>query len=65
MALCLGQEDGVELRGLLRTTITDEPIAQAILAGVAHKPRGHHFSTEIVPARLPASRTCRMNRTGG
>ncbi|HXP96302.1 MAG TPA: GTP 3',8-cyclase MoaA, partial [Telmatospirillum sp.] len=65
MTLCLGQEKGVELGSLVRSSPTDEPLEQAILGGVANKPRGHHFAVGIAQAMHPASLHNRMNRTGG
>lgn len=42
--LCLGHEDKIELMPLLRTHPDDDtPIAQAILDGMAIKPKGHDF----------------------
>ncbi|MDR3439963.1 GTP 3',8-cyclase MoaA [Telmatospirillum sp.] len=62
---CLGQESSVELRELVRTDQHDEPIEQAILAGLAEKPRGHHFVVGADPVSIPASQCSRMNRMGG
>jgi cyclic pyranopterin phosphate synthase len=41
--LCLGQEDKVELRPLLRQGIGDEELKHAIRAAIAHKPEKHDF----------------------
>ena len=41
--LCLGQEDKVELRPLLRQGIGDEELKNAIRAAIAHKPERHEF----------------------
>lgn len=57
--LCLGQEDRVELRGLLRSESDDTGLEQALRDAVARKPERHDFNaapTKIV--RL-------MSSTGG
>lgn len=41
--LCLGQEDKVELRPLLRNGATDSDLEQAIVAAIARKPERHEF----------------------
>ena len=41
--LCLGQEDKVELRPLLREGISDEGLRAAIENAIAHKPERHEF----------------------
>ncbi|MGD2073454.1 MAG: GTP 3',8-cyclase MoaA [Gammaproteobacteria bacterium] len=41
--LCLGQEDRVELRPLLRSGAGDQELEQAIVAAVARKPERHEF----------------------
>jgi cyclic pyranopterin phosphate synthase len=41
--LCLGQEDKVELRPLLRQGIGDEELKNAIRMAIAHKPEKHDF----------------------
>lgn len=41
--LCLGQEDKVELRPLLRSGATDSELEQAIVAAIARKPERHEF----------------------
>lgn len=41
--LCLGQEDRVELRPLLREGISDEGLRAAIENAIAHKPERHEF----------------------
>jgi cyclic pyranopterin phosphate synthase len=65
MTLCLGQDKGVDLGSVIRATNDDGPLEQAILAGVALKPRGHHFTVGLPPSALPISPHNRMNRTGG
>ncbi|MFQ5643482.1 MAG: GTP 3',8-cyclase MoaA [Thiogranum sp.] len=42
--LCLGQDDKLELRPLLRAGATDRDIEQAILKAVARKPERHEFN---------------------
>jgi cyclic pyranopterin phosphate synthase len=41
--LCLGQDDKLELRPLLREGIGDGELKQAIRAAIAHKPERHEF----------------------
>ncbi|MEW8506129.1 MAG: GTP 3',8-cyclase MoaA [Candidatus Thiodiazotropha sp.] len=41
--LCLGQEEKLELRPLMRGGATDESIQQAIRAAIARKPQRHNF----------------------
>ena len=43
MYMCLGQEDAADLRGPLRASESDELVREAILAGIARKPKGHDF----------------------
>ncbi|MCU7813109.1 MAG: hypothetical protein KZQ77_18035 [Candidatus Thiodiazotropha sp. (ex Notomyrtea botanica)] len=42
--LCLGQEDRLELRPMLRSGASDEAIRQAIRDAVMKKPERHHFN---------------------
>jgi cyclic pyranopterin phosphate synthase len=57
--LCLGQEDRLELRPLLRLGATDRELTEAIVEAVRNKPRTHQFNGGSVPlARL-------MSTTGG
>ena len=42
--LCLGQNDKVELRSLLRTGISDAGLEQAIIDAIAIKPERHEFN---------------------
>ncbi len=41
--LCLGQDDKLELRPLLRAGATDEELEKAIRTAIAHKPERHEF----------------------
>ena len=43
MYMCLGQEDAADLRGPLRASESDELVRDAIVAGIARKPKGHDF----------------------
>jgi|UniRef100_Q47CT9 cyclic pyranopterin phosphate synthase len=42
--LCLGQEDRLDLRSLIRSGESDESILAAIQAAIDHKPERHEFS---------------------
>ncbi len=57
--LCLGQDDKLELRPLLRAGATQEELMQAIREAVARKPERHEFR------ELPAKIVRFMARTGG
>ncbi|HTY99343.1 MAG TPA: GTP 3',8-cyclase MoaA [Rhodocyclaceae bacterium] len=46
LVLCLGQEDGVDLRPALRGCDSDERLDQLILDAVATKPAGHLFAND-------------------
>ena len=43
---CLGQEGKTELRPLLRASVSDEALRDAILMAIADKPERHDFTTE-------------------
>lgn len=43
LATCLGRAGGVDLKPLLRSTESDEPLREAIAAAIARKPKGHLF----------------------
>jgi cyclic pyranopterin phosphate synthase len=43
--LCLGQQDRLELRPLLRQGLSDDQIKQEILAAIERKPEKHEFNT--------------------
>ena len=57
--LCLGQEDRVELRPLLRAGADDATLRAAILEGIARKPERHEFNEK--PGQLVRF----MSMTGG
>jgi cyclic pyranopterin phosphate synthase len=59
---CLGQEDATDLRAVLRSGASDAELADAIVGGIATKPKGHDFriDRESGPA---VSR--HMSTTGG
>lgn len=57
--MCLGQNDRVELRPLLRAGASNEEIEQAILQAIAQKPERHEFREE------PAKVVRFMSATGG
>jgi len=60
--MCLGQEDAVDLREPLRRSASNEPLIEAIRAGIRRKPKGHDF----VIARSAAPAVHRhMSATGG
>jgi cyclic pyranopterin phosphate synthase len=61
LLLCLGHENAIDLRALLRRhPHSDAPLLQAIQAGLAHKPLRHEFSfgDEVQVLRF-------MNASGG
>jgi len=57
--LCLGQDDKVELRPLLRSGIDDAGLKQALRAAIARKPERHEFREQ--PQKIVRF----MSRTGG
>ncbi|MCR4301662.1 MAG: GTP 3',8-cyclase MoaA [Sulfuricaulis sp.] len=57
--LCLGQDEKVELRALLREGISDEGLKGTIRAAVARKPEKHEFREQ--PRKIVRF----MSRTGG
>jgi cyclic pyranopterin phosphate synthase len=57
--MCLGQDDRVELRPLLREGASDADLEQAILQAIAHKPERHEFRED------PAKVVRFMSATGG
>ena len=63
MFMCLGQEDAVDLRGPLRASEGDVLLCDAIMSGIARKPKGHDFVIDRRHQR-PAVRR-HMSVTGG
>lgn len=57
--LCLGQDDKLELRPLLRQGISDDGLREAILGAIARKPEKHEFREK--PSQLVRI----MSMTGG
>jgi cyclic pyranopterin phosphate synthase len=57
--MCLGQEDRLELRPLLRNGISDEALKQAIIGAIALKPEKHEFNDQ------PGQIVRFMSMTGG
>jgi len=60
---CLGHENGVDLRELLRGPMSEARVHEAIGNAVEHKPKGHDFSLQgrILPVKLVRH----MSATGG
>ena len=63
MYMCLGQEDEADLRRPLRASEADELLRQAILEGIARKPKGHDFVIDRRHNRPAVKR--HMSVTGG
>ncbi len=63
MYMCLGQEDKAELREALRASESNELVRQAILEGIARKPKGHDFVIDRRHRRPAVAR--HMSVTGG
>jgi cyclic pyranopterin phosphate synthase len=57
--LCLGQDDKLELRPLLRQGISDDGLREAILSAIASKPEKHEFREK------PSQVVRFMSMTGG
>lgn len=53
--LCLGQEDQVPLRDLMRQGASDDQLAEAIALGIRNKPERHHFEDTGVHILRPMS----------
>jgi len=47
LALCLGQEDAIDLRTPLRDGCSDEELKQLILKGIEKKPEKHFFNENV------------------
>jgi GTP 3',8-cyclase len=63
MYMCLGQEDEADLCAPLRASEGDELLRQAILEGIARKPKGHDFVIDRRHKRPAVKR--HMSVTGG
>ncbi|MGH6915259.1 MAG: GTP 3',8-cyclase MoaA, partial [Geminicoccales bacterium] len=63
MYMCLGQEDEADLCAPLRASEGDELVRQAILEGIARKPKGHDFVIDRRRNRPAVKR--HMSVTGG
>lgn len=57
--LCLGQDDKLELRPLLRAGISDDELREAIIAAIGRKPERHEFTSK------PSQVVRFMSMTGG
>lgn len=57
--LCLGQDDKLELRPLLRRGISDDGLREAIIDAIARKPEKHEFKEN------PSQQVRIMSMTGG
>lgn len=60
LLLCLGQENSLDLKALLRTGKSDDEIAEAIHQAIQLKPKGHEFSIKEQPIIFR-----HMSHTGG
>lgn len=60
LLLCLGHEDSVDLRAMLRGGKSDKEITTAIQDALQHKPEKHHFSVSEKPIVFR-----HMSHTGG
>ena len=61
--MCLGQEDHADLRAPLRQGESNAALEQAIIAAIAHKPKGHDFIIDRAHHRPALAR--HMSMTGG
>ncbi len=61
--MCLGQDDAVDLRGVLRASPQDDLLDEAITQAIARKPKGHDFVIDRALARPAVGR--HMSVTGG
>lgn len=61
LLLCLGQENSVDLRSIVRNhSSSDETLSQAIISAMDIKPKGHEFDLSTQPVIFR-----HMNHTGG
>ena len=61
--LCLGHDDGVDLRAPLRQSSDDDRLVETIRAAIARKPKGHEFAVGVAGVRPLTVRA--MSVTGG
>ncbi len=61
--LCLGHDQGVDLRESIRKWSDDQGLVEAIRTTIARKPQGHSFAIEMAESRLSTPRA--MSVTGG
>lgn len=61
---CLGQEDGVDLRHLMRDGATDGALEEAIQYAIARKPTGHNFLLDAQTGAISGPQR-HMSVTGG
>lgn len=61
---CLGQEDGIDLRDILRSGGDDAALLAGIQTAIALKPRGHDFMLGVRPGEVSGP-TRHMSVTGG
>ena len=61
--MCLGQEDGADLRSPLRASEGDDMVADAIDEAIGRKPKGHDFIIDRRHQRPGVGR--HMSVTGG
>jgi cyclic pyranopterin phosphate synthase len=61
--MCLGQDDSADFRRVLRAGASDDELDAAIVAAIAHKPKGHDFIIDRTSARPAVAR--HMSVTGG
>jgi len=60
---CLGQEDAVDLKAVMRQSRDDAELMRAIDGAIRDKPRGHDFAIDRNGA--PPSLSRHMSATGG
>ena len=46
LRLCLGYKDGIDLRGYIRSGISDESLKEIFIKAIQDKPQGHQFSND-------------------
>ncbi|WP_309661298.1 GTP 3',8-cyclase MoaA [Sphingomonas sp.] len=62
LCFCLGQDEGVDLRAMLRNHAPTEPLENAIAAVICRKPLGHDFR---IAAQVTGAVNRHMSVTGG